>query len=76
MNKTIEWEEFDGKLPKHIGYYAIHHCYDEREGSMIGCDYFNGKEWDHGYRGVLDYAGPFNSDDEADNFADANDISW
>lgn len=44
-------------------------------GSFIGADYFDGESWAEDLP-VVHYSGPYETEDQADEFGDKNDISF
>jgi hypothetical protein len=70
MNK-IEWR--DGTVDKN-GIYAVHYSWDAREGSFCGvCEYVNG--WKENLP-IGNFAGPFDTKENAEQWIEINDISF
>ena len=71
--RVVMWE--DGEFPDNKGFYAINFCWEPREGSFCGSEYFDGRKWRTNYP-VIKYAGPFKNERDAIVFSDKNDVSW
>jgi hypothetical protein len=56
------------------GIYAISYCWDCDEGSFCGLNLWHGNEWEEGLP-IIAYAGPFESEYEAEDWLERNDIS-
>ena len=65
----------DPEKPPVEGFYATHYCWDPIEGSSVGSDYFHDNRWESNYP-VFQWAGPFDTEEDAVNWADENDCSF
>ena len=63
--------------PQQPGIYAVLVCYDSEEGAFPSHDEWDGARWKgerwEGSRPVVAYAGPFDSEQKAEEWADKND---
>ena len=71
MNEQLEWI-WESK-PTASGFYAITYCWDAEEGMFPGSSFFDGVAWDTALP-IVAFAGPFNSKELAEAWADANDV--
>lgn len=76
MNDEMrKWNDaFEGG-PAEDGWYAVHYSWDANEGSFVGAIRLEGGQWTSRYP-LLDWTGPFRSEQEADDWARANDKSF
>lgn len=68
--KQTEWRSGN---PKEKGWYAIQYCWDTEEGTFYACDYFNGSNWTDKTLPIFQFAGIFENEIDAEEFADKED---
>ena len=78
-----QWRDYNPGEDMEVGYYALHYSWDSSEGSFINTDCLVvGAKYKHRWGGcgfrypLFEIAGPFETESEADDFAEENDNSW
>ena len=71
MNEPTDWT-FTEK-PVKPGWYATLHCWDAQEGIFPGSNYWDGEYWDESLPFTA-YAGPFDDERSAEQWADDHDV--
>lgn len=66
------WKSFSTR-PTENGWYAVLVCWDVREGSFPNAAYWDGEKWSRRAVCALGRAGPFATEEEAKDWAYAND---
>ncbi len=68
---NIQWNRDDPKPPM-SGWYATLHCWDPLEGFFPGAAWWDGEKWSNSLP-ICEWAGPFDTEDAADKWAEDND---
>ena len=70
-NDSDNWKDAYDKTPTKPGYYAVLYMWDINEGIFDNAYYWDGKEWNCDLP-ICNYWGPFESEEEAEEYAAKN----
>jgi len=68
---SFEWGR-DDETPPMTGWYATLHCWDPYEGFFPGSAFWHGETWSNSLP-IVAWAGPFDTMEDAEKWADEND---
>ena len=71
----IEWRSSYNNDPLEDGYYATQYCWDALEGGFCAVVRFLGGMWEENLP-LLQWAGPFATEEQADVWLEEHDISF
>lgn len=73
--KSEKWEYTDSPSGGQ-GWYAIHYCWEANEGSFTDAVYYDGEKLSRDSLPILEIAGPFKTEAEANLFIDEYDVTF